>query len=78
MSDPRSGKKLKVLLLCPHLTEKGGVAQYYSLVKKYFAAEQIQADLYHTGMKSGMNGVRGQGLPNHPGPYRTDGASVTV
>lgn len=42
-------KKKNVLILCPSLIEKGGVAYYYLLVKKYFASERISLSFYHTG-----------------------------
>jgi len=41
--------KPKVLILCPHLSEKGGVAFYYSLVKKHFASKKVDIDFFHTG-----------------------------
>jgi len=38
-----------VLILCPHLKERGGVANYYSLVKKYFRSDSVNLSFYHTG-----------------------------
>lgn len=41
--------KKKVLVLCPHPSEKGGVANYYSLVRKHFISEKVFLAFYYTG-----------------------------
>lgn len=42
----------KILILCPLQDRKGGVANYYRLLKKYFKAEDIQIDYFFTGKRS--------------------------
>jgi glycosyltransferase involved in cell wall biosynthesis len=42
-------KKIRVLILCPPPTENGGVAHYYSLVKKYFTSDSVNIEFNYTG-----------------------------
>ena len=44
--------KLPVLILCPHPEERGGVADYYRLVGKYFRSERVDLRFYYTGKRS--------------------------
>ena len=41
----------KILILCPLLKNKGGVANYYELLKKYFCCTNIKIDYYFTGKR---------------------------
>lgn len=41
----------KILILCPLLKNKGGVANYYELLKKYFCSTNIKIDYYFTGKR---------------------------
>ena len=42
-------KKKEVLILCPNLSMKGGVAYYYSLLKKYFYSNFINLHFFFIG-----------------------------
>ena len=48
--------KKKVLILCPPPVERGGVADYYRLVKQYFSSDRVDLEFYYTG-KSSAQGV---------------------
>jgi glycosyltransferase involved in cell wall biosynthesis len=52
----------KVLILCPHPEERGGVADYYRLVGKYFRSDRVHIDFYHTGKRSSGNRVHNRPL----------------
>lgn len=43
-----------VLILCPSPAGKGGVADYYGMVKKYFHSDRVVIEFYYTG-KSATN-----------------------
>lgn len=45
----RSGKNKSVLILCPHLTQRGGVANYYKLVHRHFHPAGFDLEYYFTG-----------------------------
>lgn len=47
----------KVLILCPNISEKGGVAYYYKLIQKHFASEIVSLDFYYTGKELNKNGL---------------------
>ena len=55
-------KKHNVLILCPHLSEKGGVAHYYTLVKNHFKSEKIALTFYYTGKFTNGNRHRNRVL----------------
>lgn len=38
-----------VLILCPHLSERGGVAHYYSLVNKHFRSDTVDVSFFPVG-----------------------------
>lgn len=46
----------KVLILCPHPAERGGVADYYRLVAKYFNSDRVRIDFYYTGKRGTGSG----------------------
>ena len=58
----------KVLILCPHPEERGGVADYYRLVGKYFRSDRVHIDFYYTG-KRGPGGVRNNRLLKFAGDF---------
>ena len=43
--------KIPVLILCPHPEERGGVADYYRLVGKYFQSDRGDIKFYYTGKR---------------------------
>lgn len=45
--------KKNILILCTNPAEKGGVASYYSLVRKHFSSKKIHLDFYYTGNTRG-------------------------
>jgi len=45
----------KVLILCPYLDEKGGVAYYHSLLKKNFFSSKMCLDFYYIGKSGGKD-----------------------
>ena len=51
-------KKKNVLVLCPHPSGKGGVANYYSLARKHFISERVSVNFYYTGKKHGKGFYR--------------------
>jgi glycosyltransferase involved in cell wall biosynthesis len=53
--------KKSVLILCPHPSAKGGVANYYRLLEKYFESERVSLDFYYTGATEG-NSIRRKGI----------------
>jgi glycosyltransferase involved in cell wall biosynthesis len=50
-------KQLRVLILCPHLQEKGGVANYYGLVKKNFSSREVLISFHFVGSKENEKSV---------------------
>lgn len=40
------------LILCPDPSEKGGVADYYRLLKKHFHSDRVQLEFLYTGSRS--------------------------
>lgn len=48
-------EKKSVLILCPHPKERGGVADYYRLVAKYFHSDRVNVDFYYTGKRATNN-----------------------
>lgn len=46
-----------VLILCPHLSEKGGVSNYYSLVKKHFRSNTLDISFFHVGKSGTAQGI---------------------
>lgn len=40
------------LILCPDPSEKGGVADYYRLLKKYFQSDRVKVEFLYTGSRS--------------------------
>lgn len=44
-------EKLPVLILCPPPDERGGVADYYRLVGKYFRSDRVAIDFHYTGKR---------------------------
>lgn len=55
MSD-RAAKTKSVLFLCPHLTERGGVAHYYQLVYRHFRPAGFEVQYYFTGRRTSTRG----------------------
>jgi glycosyltransferase involved in cell wall biosynthesis len=43
------------LILCPHPSEQGGVADYYRLLNKHFRSERMKISFYYTGNRSGTH-----------------------
>jgi glycosyltransferase involved in cell wall biosynthesis len=51
-------EKKPVLILCPDPAERGGVADYYKLVRKYFRSDRIELEFYYTGKsRKSANGI---------------------
>lgn len=45
--------KIRVLILCPPPTSKGGVADYNRLIRSYFCSDRMILDYHHTGNECG-------------------------
>ena len=50
----------KILILCPHLSEKGGVADYYRLVREYFTSGGIHLEYFYTGSNGPCRSLAGK------------------
>lgn len=48
----KSQMKKSVLILCPDPVERGGVADYYRLVRKHFQSERMELTFHYTGNSS--------------------------
>jgi len=46
-------EKKKVLIICPHPSRQGGVADYYTLVRKHFVSDKLSLDYFYLTDTSG-------------------------
>ena len=50
MTEGTTMKKKQILVVCPHPTlNRGGVSNYYSLVRKYFLSDKVTLHFYYIG-----------------------------